>query len=94
MPLPDFPCTKCGACCRRITRVDPSWPKREDGACFFLREDDSCGIYEERPLLCRVNALLPDGVDMADWHNLNATICNMWQEEDGMDKKYRLPVVK
>jgi len=30
---------------------------RGDGACMFLQEDNSCGVYEYRPDLCRTNVM-------------------------------------
>ena len=49
-----FACVRCGACCKkagyRISKFD-----RGDGACKHLTNDNLCGIYEDRPSVCRVN---------------------------------------
>jgi Fe-S-cluster containining protein len=45
-------CTKCGACCRIVGVAVPELD-RGDGACRHLTEENLCGIYEKRPLLCR-----------------------------------------
>ena len=57
-----FPCTGCGACCMGVDKVPefvatyPDWVG-PDGICTNLRDDMSCAIYEERPLICRIDAL-------------------------------------
>lgn len=54
-----FPCTQCGACCRDISAA----PELKDfaladGRCRHLEADNkTCAIYEDRPLLCRVDDL-------------------------------------
>ena len=53
-----FGCWKCGACCK-IAGLTPQlahW-NRGDGACIHLQADNSCGIYETRPDVCRVNKM-------------------------------------
>lgn len=45
-------CTKCGACCRVAGRVVKELD-RGDGACKNLTKDNLCGIYEDRPAICR-----------------------------------------
>lgn len=48
-------CTRCGECCRHIGNIPAlSGFAREDGSCRFLTEDNLCGIYEKRPLVCNV----------------------------------------
>lgn len=43
----------CAACCQCIADVLPHLD-RGDGTCQYLTHDGLCGIYERRPLLCRV----------------------------------------
>lgn len=62
-----FPCTGCGCCCRVIqwadniiVRDDPTHPyyfpyTHKEGVCEKLGEDNRCTIYEERPLICRID---------------------------------------
>ena len=51
-----FPCAVCGACCRSLD----SSPllaalDRGDGVCRHLDEESNlCGMYDERPEICRV----------------------------------------
>ncbi len=52
-----FPCAKCGTCCRNIDKIEEL--KEFDlgnGTCKFLR-NDLCGIYDERPDICRVDLM-------------------------------------
>lgn len=51
-----FRCTACGLCCRLDLSNDlpKSWD-RGDGYCQHLQPDGRCGIYETRPLVCRVD---------------------------------------
>ena len=43
-------CIKCGMCCQR-------YDKENDVvvSCQHLQEDKSCGIYEDRPIACRLD---------------------------------------
>lgn len=50
-----FKCDKCGACCRHLNQ-SPIYSSLHngDGVCRYL-QGNLCGIYEDRPLLCRVD---------------------------------------
>jgi len=88
-----FPCSACGACCRRI-----GWMPEEElekhglvadatGACINLLPDNSCEIYEERPDICRVDvAVKESGEDEIEYYRENIEICNQWMDEDGMSE--------
>lgn len=50
-----FECDKCGCCCRHLDRSELyAGLDRGDGVCKYLSAD-LCTIYEDRPLLCRVD---------------------------------------
>lgn len=50
-----FTCDKCGECCRHLNRSELYKDlDRGDGICIYL-EGDLCSIYDERPLLCRID---------------------------------------
>lgn len=52
-----FPCTKCGACCKMLDYAPGTLPqdlKLPNGTCRHLQPDNTCGIYETRPLECRM----------------------------------------
>lgn len=71
-----FPCTKCGACCRRVDAVaDLADLDRGDGACVHLAGDNTCRIYEERPKACRVDDNAPAHVTPAAWYRVNEEAC-------------------
>jgi Fe-S-cluster containining protein len=89
-----FPCNKCGACCRRVGRI-PDFPEpvNEDGSCAHLQKDNSCGIYHERPLVCRVEELYDNlqlEISKEEYYRLNNIECNKMMEEDGIDDKIDL----
>lgn len=53
----NFDCDKCGLCCRSLyLRLDIyMFLDRGDGICkYFVEDKNLCGIYEDRPLICRV----------------------------------------
>lgn len=88
--MPDtFPCTSCGACCRRVHLI-PDWPRKmlkSDGSCAHLTADNKCDIYETRPPVCRVDYMIGLlGIDRTLGYKLNAELCNKWMEEDGMSE--------
>jgi Fe-S-cluster containining protein len=104
-----FPCTGCGACCRRIGKLinsvkDKQFEKfsigellqqfphqyNKDGVCEMLH-NDGCKVYEDRPLICRVDDLMiAMGQDKHEWYKDNINACNEIMEEDGIDKSYRI----
>lgn len=49
-----FSCDKCGECCRHLNQ-SPLYHELHDGngVCRYL-DGNLCSIYEDRPLLCRV----------------------------------------
>ena len=51
-----FPCTACGKCCRRVGESEQTaFLDRGDGICrHFDVLTHLCKIYENRPLVCRV----------------------------------------
>jgi len=76
-----FPCSKCGACCRRAGVVpkvfwngiiDPD----EMGVCRHLRADNTCDVYETRPPICRVSTLKPPMMRTEEWHRINLLACD------------------
>jgi Fe-S-cluster containining protein len=69
----------------------PQWPLellKEDGSCVNLLDDNSCAIYEERPMICRVDEMMElMGADKDFWYKTNADHCNTWMDEDGVEGK-------
>jgi Fe-S-cluster containining protein len=92
----NFPCTQCGACCRRVGKSkDFQEPVNPDGSCSHLKEDNSCGIYETRPMICRVEEFYEkfqseETMSKEDFFRLNSEECNNMMDEDGLDEKLRI----
>lgn len=54
--LPEFPCERCGACCRNVDKAEETrFLDRGDGSCRHYDDQFKiCSIYESRPAICRV----------------------------------------
>lgn len=54
-----FYCNACGLCCKSLKNSDLYKDlDRGDGVCKFFNEyNNLCSIYEERPLVCRVDEM-------------------------------------
>lgn len=71
-----FPCTGCGACCRRIAGIpEIANYDRGDGTCQHLTNDNACAIYEFRPRVCRVDEMCSPVLAPAEWYRRNAEAC-------------------
>lgn len=81
-----FPCSQCGACCRRL-RLSALYAglDRGDGVCRYLH-DNLCSIYEERPLLCRIEegyeAFYRDIMDHDTYWQITLSYCAQFQNEE------------
>ena len=88
-----FPCSGCGGCCM-MAGGKLGMPDRGDGACLFLDYDNTCSIYEQRPLICRVDELYdhvkPD-MTRGEWHGFRIQACNIIIDKLGLDNKYKIP---
>ncbi len=53
----NFPCTRCGACCRNVhLAVETQHLDRGDGSCIHYDDTTQlCLIYDQRPAVCRVD---------------------------------------
>ena len=75
-----FYCDRCGACCRHL-ELSPLYREldRGDGICKYL-SGNLCSIYENRPLLCRVDesydAFFKDVMSLEVYYKLNYESCN------------------
>lgn len=74
-----FPCDQCGCCCRNLA-LSPLYAEldRGDGVCKYLN-GNLCGIYETRPLLCRVDesyeAFFKEVMSLEEYYQLNLDAC-------------------
>lgn len=89
-----FNCTKCGACCRRVSQ-SPFTAHLADatGRCRYLNTDNTCSIYDIRPDLCRIDLVLEQfGIEKDIGYQANAVLCNQWMREDGMKNFVKLTI--
>lgn len=86
--LTPFPCSACGQCCRRVNQSEETaFLDRSDGICrHFDEEAHLCTIYEERPLVCRVEdyyrARLAEVIPWQEFVRINVAICHHLQQPD------------
>lgn len=97
--MADFPCIKCGLCCRKIEiavqatkEIEgmPEFPYKwdETGKCEMLDENEMCKVYDNRPLLCSVDRMMNKfGIDKTLFYNLNIQSCNKILEEAGRPER-------
>lgn len=75
-----FKCDQCGVCCRNVGK-SPIYKDLDDGTgkCRYL-DGNLCGIYETRPLLCRVDesyeTFFKDQMTLEEYYRLNYEACN------------------
>jgi hypothetical protein len=103
-----FPCIGCGLCCKKINVVVSNagdvpeghplfFPHKYDetGRCEMLLEDNSCSIYEDRPLLCNVERFVEYVImGKKEFYNLNIDSCNMLMDQAGLDINLRIKHIK
>jgi len=82
-----FPCNKCGLCCRHLDK-SPVYDdlNRGDGVCVhFDMQRNLCGIYDARPLICRVDAFyeqhLSAFMSREDYIAANVESCRTMQSQ-------------
>lgn len=74
-----FKCDKCGMCCRNVDK-SPVYKELDDGTgkCRYL-DGNLCGIYENRPLLCRIDesykVFFKDKMTLEEYYRLNYEVC-------------------
>jgi len=85
-----FPCTVCGECCRQVRLAEETiWLDRGDGICrHFDTATSQCSIYNERPLICRIDAMFDthysNTMTRSEFYQLNAECCNILQEKPAL----------
>ncbi len=68
--MDEFPCTKCGLCCKHIgetlANIDKLHPKlqdllinfpyeaKPDGSCSMLTDEGLCSVYDHKPIVCSI----------------------------------------
>jgi Fe-S-cluster containining protein len=80
-----FNCNQCGECCKNLDKSE-LYRKldRGDGTCVYLT-NNLCSIYDERPLLCRINdcyeKYFKSQYSLEEYYELNYQICKKLQEK-------------
>lgn len=82
-----FKCDQCGECCRNLNKSSLYEElNRGDGVCKYLN-DNICSIYENRPLLCRVDdsydAFFSVQYTREQYYDLNYRECKNLKEQRG-----------
>lgn len=80
-----FRCSQCGECCRNLDKSELyKQLDRGDGICKYLT-DNLCSIYEERPLLCRIEesyyAYFKDIYSLDEYYQINYESCKELQSK-------------
>lgn len=91
-----FPCTACGLCCKNINGIKALEHFNQNGICINLNTDNTCKIYNTRPLVCRVDDMYKtcySHMNKTDFYNANIQICNTLQEKANLDKRYRIKLI-
>jgi uncharacterized protein len=96
----NFPCTSCGLCCRKL-HLNNLYAELDkgNGICKHLDEvTNLCQIYENRPLLCRIDDCYTTFYEQAhtkkEFYLLNAENCLTWQIEANILKEARIDLRK
>lgn len=103
----NFPCTSCGCCCKRVDAIvknlsqnnpkdDLYFPYKwdESGKCENLEKDNTCRVYDNRPLVCDINSVgRKSNLNLKDFYNLNIVACNKIMDEDNIDKSLRIHLI-
>ncbi len=82
-----FKCDRCGCCCRNLG-MSPLYSEldRGDGVCRYL-SGNLCSIYEDRPLLCRVDdcydLFFKEIMDREEYYRQNEEICKALKKLEG-----------
>src|SRR5699024_9433928 len=77
----EFPCTRCGECCRHINRI-PQLAQFDlgNGVCRYL-QGNLCTIYATRPEVCRVNSMyehyFKTHYTKEEFYQINIRACEM-----------------
>ncbi len=103
----NFQCTQCSSCCRRVGDNLLSHQKngfpygvKEDGrTCEKLTDDGKCSVYENRPEMCSVEKMYEkvhskSGKTKKEVFLMEATICNSFIKEDGLDEKFLIDLTQ
>ena len=65
----------------------------ENGACSMLNEDNSCSVYDNRPIICNIKlAAKLLHIDEYTWFKQNADACNDLIRSANLDDRYLVTI--
>jgi Fe-S-cluster containining protein len=85
----NFPCDRCGACCRRphLTAGEEFPYKYINGKCEMLGPENLCKVYATRPDICNFETMLAKlGMDRDFAIAGSKDYCRQFQKEDGITR--------
>lgn len=76
-----FLCDQCGKCCEKVyTSEIYRYLADDTGRCKYLK-DNLCSIYENRPLICRVDEMYEsyykEVMTLEEFYTLNYKACDV-----------------
>lgn len=103
-----FDCTGCGACCTRVgenhallKKMGFPFDLKEDGRTCekFDSETRKCTVYRNRPDVCNVSTMYyklhsKNGKTKKKAYLEEATLCNRWMDQDGIDVRKRIDLTQ
>lgn len=87
MALSNFPCYRCGACCRQVHLSEQTaFLDRGDNVCLHFDDQSRlCRIYDNRPLVCQIQnyykAHLADQFSWEEFVKLNLEACHQLEAQ-------------
>jgi uncharacterized cysteine cluster protein YcgN (CxxCxxCC family) len=94
-----YPCTQCGACCRRLNDIETTLPRDETGRCDHLidtvtpegRPISICSVYETRMEIdCpTLNSVKPAHMPWSEFYPFMVSGCESLQQAQGIDESYK-----
>ena len=94
-----FPCTRCGLCCQHIQHVPQLNEFHSgDGVCRHYINGEGCSIYEQRPMVCRIDEgyqqFFSEQFTLTEFYQKNAEVCNQLQSERNFPMHFRVKIVE
>ncbi len=87
-----FNCKCCGECCKHIGCIEEMKEyDRGDGVCKYLKNDNKCSIYNNRPNLCNgkyVYEKYYSHLTVEEFHNMIRSLCNEIREKSHLERLY------
>ncbi|EOH6759194.1 YkgJ family cysteine cluster protein, partial [Campylobacter jejuni] len=94
----NFPCTICGVCCKSIDGIPELQKFNNGGICIHLTKNNTCAIYDTRPLICRIdemyNMYFAQYYTKNQFYNENIKICNKLQKKLKLNKRFRIKLIQ